>query len=135
MHPKNVLITGVSSGTGKATALYLAEKGLHVIGTSRFMTRLVDLKKEVANRNLPVTTVELNINSDDAVNETLPQLIDEHGNIDVLVNNAGYGLWGPIQSLTINEVKDQFETNFFCCATPYQISIAWHGTSGGRHSY
>ena len=108
-----VLITGASSGIGKVAALYLAEKGYPVIGTSRSMARLADLQAEASKGDLPVTPVELDINSDEHVDRVLPRLIEEHGAIDVLVNNAGYGLWGPVEHLSVGEVKDQFETNFF----------------------
>ena len=110
---KTALITGASSGIGKVTALYLAQKGWSVIGTSRSMSRLEELRKEASEADLPVTGVELDINSDEDVDQIMPRLLDEHGTIDVLVNNAGYGLWGPVESLAIAEVKAQFETNFF----------------------
>ena len=110
---RTVLITGASSGIGKATTLYLAERGYRVIGTSRSLARLEELRREALERNLPFTAVELDINSDDTVEQAIPQLTTEHGPIDVLVNNAGYGLWGPIESLSMAEVKALFETNFF----------------------
>ena len=110
---KTVLITGASSGIGKVTALYLAEKGYSVIGTSRSSERLADLQSEASVRGLSVTAVELDINSDEGVDSVLPALIEEHGTIDALVNNAGYGLWGPVESLSMDELKAQFETNVF----------------------
>ena len=110
---KNVLITGASSGIGRATALYLAEKGYSVIGTSRSAERLAPLQAESSKRRLPITTVELDIDTAGVVEEMLPLLVREHGGINVLVNNAGYGLWGPLEGLSIEELKAQFETNFF----------------------
>ena len=110
---QNVLVTGASSGIGLATSLYLAEKGYSVLATSRSIERLADLQDQALGRRLPVTPVELDINSDQAVEDVVPRLIKEHGGIDVLVNNAGYGLWGPVESLSIDELKDQFETNLF----------------------
>ena len=113
---QTVLITGASSGIGLATALYMAERGYSVIGTSRSAERLGVLQEEAVNRSLPVTAVELDINEDEAVDEVLPRLIAEHAGIDALVNNAGYGLWGPVESLSMAEMKSQFETNFFAPA-------------------
>jgi short-subunit dehydrogenase len=110
---KNVLITGASSGIGLATALYLAEKGHPVIGTSRSMSRLGVLQEEASRRGLAVAAVELDINDEAAVEEAVPRLVGERGGIDVLVNNAGYGLWGPVGSLSLDELRAQFETNFF----------------------
>ena len=110
---RRVLITGASSGIGLETALYLAEKGYSVIGTSRSMERLDGLQEQAASRGLAVAAVELDINTDEGVESVMPGLLGEHGGIDVLVNNAGYGLWGPVQSLAIKEVRAQFETNLF----------------------
>ena len=110
---KTILITGASSGIGKATAVYLAERGYHVIGTSRSAARLEDLQKEASKRNLAIAAIELDINSDDDVDAVVPSLIERLGPIDVLVNNAGYGLWGPVENLSIDELKAQFEANFF----------------------
>jgi NAD(P)-dependent dehydrogenase (short-subunit alcohol dehydrogenase family) len=110
---KNVLITGASGGIGMATALYLAEKGYSVIGAGRSMARLAHLREQASERRLPITTVEMDINSDEGVAGAMPGLIERHGSIDVVVNNAGYSLWGPSQSLSMREIKDVFETNFF----------------------
>ena len=110
---KTVLITGASSGIGKATCLYLAERGYAVVGTGRSIARLSELQDLASERDLPITAVELDINSDEAVNRILPELIDEHGPIETLVNNAGYLLWGPLETLPIGEIKALFETNFF----------------------
>ena len=109
----NVLITGASSGIGMATALYLAEKGYSVIGTSRSMPRLAELRHRADARGLDVVAVEMDINSDTAVSEVMPGLVAEHGTIDVLVNNAGYSLWGPVQGLSMAELRSVMETNFF----------------------
>ena len=108
-----VLITGASSGIGMSTALYMAEKGYHVIATSRVMERLADLKAEAARRRLPIAGVELDINSETGLSDKLAAIAEEHGPIDVLVNNAGYGLFGPVQTLAPDELRAQFETNVF----------------------
>ncbi|MCH8206014.1 MAG: SDR family oxidoreductase [Chloroflexi bacterium] len=108
-----VLITGASSGIGKVTALHLAELGYDVIGTSRLTARLADLEAEASARGLSVSGVEMDVNSDAAVAGVMAGLIDEHEGVDVLVNNAGYGLWGPVELLSVEEIKAQFETNFF----------------------
>ena len=110
---KKILITGASSGIGKATALFLAQRGHPVIVTSRSLARLDSLQSEASETGIPITPVELDINSDQAVDEVMPAVLAEHGTVDVLVNNAGYGLWGPVESLSIAQVKDQFEANLF----------------------
>ena len=108
-----MLITGASSGIGRAAALYLAERGYRVVGTSRSMERLEGLLDEARRRHLPVSGAELDINSDGAVERVVPELASRHGGIGVLVNNAGYGLWGPVGSLSPRELAAQFETNVF----------------------
>ncbi|MCI0438336.1 MAG: SDR family oxidoreductase [Chloroflexi bacterium] len=110
---ETVLITGASSGIGKATALYLAGKGCRVVGTSRSMDRLKALQQEASHRGLPIVPLELDINSDEGVESVMPRLIEEMGPIDALVNNAGYSVWGPVESLSIAEIKALYETNFF----------------------
>ena len=112
---KTVLITGASSGIGRATAIYMAERGFSVIGTSRSPDRLQSLSDEASRSDLSIAAVELDPNSDEAVDSVLPDLISQHGCIDVLVNNAGYILWGPVGSLSVAELKAQFETNLFAC--------------------
>ena len=112
-HGPTVLITGASSGIGRATALYLAEKGYSVIGTSRSASRLAEIEAEASRRGLSLAAVELDINSDEDVDRTLPRIIEDHGTIEALINNAGYGLWGPVETLSIDELKAQFETNLF----------------------
>ena len=110
--PKSVLITGASTGIGRATALYLAGKGYRVAATSRSIGRLDGLRRE-AEGIASIHCVELDVDSDRSVSEATASVIEEYGRIDVLVNNAGYGLWGPVQSLSMEELQSQLETNFF----------------------
>ena len=120
---RNVLITGASSGIGRATALYLAERGYTVIATSRVNSRLDDLRAEATHRGASVISVELDINSEDSVAFTVPELIERHGAIDALVNNAGFGLWGPVEALSTDELRSQFETNFFAAVRMMQAVL------------
>ena len=108
-----VLITGASAGIGRATALLLAEKGYTVIATSRSLHRLSRLIDEAAAKVLTIHGVELDVNSDASVEVVVPEIIARHGTIDALVNNAGFGMWGPVESVSIEELKLQFEANFF----------------------
>ena len=119
----NVLITGASSGIGKATALYLAERGYTVLATSRNASRLDRLHEEAERSGLSIIGVELDINSEDAVAFVVPELIERHGGIDALVNNAGFGLWGPVEVLSDAELKSQFETNFFAAVRMMQAVL------------
>ena len=96
---ETVLVTGASSGIGKATALYLAEKGYSVIGTSRSLGRLNSLITEAELLAGTVEGIELDVDHDESIAAALKPVIDSNKRIDVLVNNAAYGLWGPVQSL------------------------------------
>ena len=108
-----VMITGASSGIGLATARLLAGDGYSVIATSRSIDRLEGLRQEAEEQGLPIRTVELDINSDASVEEVMPGLVRDAGGIDALVNNAGYGLRGPLHSVSTEEIRAQFETNVF----------------------
>lgn len=110
--PKSVLITGASTGIGRAAALYLAERGYRVAATSRSLDRLNGLRRE-AERFGDIHCVELDVDSDRSVTEATESVIEAYGRVDVLVNNAGYGLWGPVQSFSLEELRSQLETNFF----------------------
>ena len=120
---KTVFITGASSGIGKIASLYLCEKGYKVIGSSRKLGRLEALATEANKTRERFFPIELDINLKNGepgcIEEVLPTLIDQHNSIDVLVNNAGYGLWGPLESISVSEMEDQFKTNVFA---PFRLS-------------
>ena len=97
-----VLITGISSGFGLATAKLLAEEGHVVYGTVR---------REV--EPLPgVHYLKVDVRDREAVKEAVKQVVDQEGRIDVLVNNAGMGIGGPVEFATEEEIKEQMDTNF-----------------------
>ncbi len=96
---KKILITGVSSGFGEATAHYLHTKGYSVIGTSRSPDKIA----------APYKVVKLDVTNPEQI-RTVVQKID---GIDILMNNAGYALAGPAESTTYEEAKNQMDTNFY----------------------
>jgi NAD(P)-dependent dehydrogenase (short-subunit alcohol dehydrogenase family) len=110
---KTVLITGASSGFGKATALCLARQGHYVVATSRSHARLDDLAALARQEGLKISTRPIDISDPESINDNVPAILSEVGDLDVLVNNAGYSLWGCWESLTLEEVRSQFATNFF----------------------
>ena len=110
---ETVLVTGASAGIGRAACVHLAGKGYTVVGTSRSLDRLGGLFEDVERRGLRVWGVELDVNSDESVESVMPGLLEQFGGFDALVNNAGFGVWGPIESVSIAEFKTQFEANFF----------------------
>ena len=111
--PTTVFITGASSGIGKATALYLARRGYRVVATSRELSRLDELTEQPQSGSAAILTYQLDINEPASVEEVVPRIISEASGLDALINNAGYGLWGCLEQLTVEEVKAQFETNLF----------------------
>src|SRR5919108_3788281 len=112
---KVAVVTGSSSGIGFETSLLLARNGFYTYATVHNSNKS---KKErivnVANRErLPLQVIPLDVVDNKSVNEAIGRIITEQGRIDVLVNNAGYLLLGPLEELSIEEFKEQFETNFF----------------------
>ena len=97
---QTVLVTGASSGIGKATALLLKREGFTVFGTTR-------RPDAVGPQEFPM--LGLDVRSDDSVKA----LFDKVGRLDVLIDNAGYALTGAAEETTLAEAKAQFETNFF----------------------
>ena len=119
--PENVLITGASGGIGRACALYMSKRGYFVIGTSRSLTRMSTVEEEAERQGNALTAVELDINDESSIENAIPGLIQKYGTIDVLINNAGYGLWGSGQSLSNCEMRSQMDTNFFA---PFRLMKA-----------
>ncbi len=110
---KVVLITGGTDGLGKATAILLAQRGYRVIAAGRSEAKRAELDTLAKTRNLPLTTVELDVCSDASVNRAVESVIGSCGAIDVLINNAGVGYMAVVEELKMEDLKQQFETNLF----------------------
>ena len=93
-----VLITGANSGIGRATAVYLARQGHRVWAGIRNMDKAAGLADEARKENLPIKVVALDVTEDLSVREAVQQVVKEGGGIDVLVNNAGIGGSGVVES-------------------------------------
>ena len=104
MERKVILITGGSSGIGRSIGIYLKSKGFCVYGTTR------DLKKHSDFSGFEL--LELDVRNPDSVQLTLQQLIKKEGRLDVLINNAGIGITGPIEETPHDEIVKAFDTNF-----------------------
>jgi len=102
---KVVLITGASSGIGRATAHRLSQAGFHVFGTSR--------KPHAGENQSGNRIVRLDVQSDKSVTAAVDTVLDQTGRVDILINNAGYALNGALEETTVEETRRQFETNFF----------------------
>jgi short-subunit dehydrogenase len=102
---RTVLITGVSSGIGQATARLLAQRDFSVFGTAR---------NPSAVEAIPgVEVLPLDVRSDESVNTCVGKLVKRTGRLDILVNNAGRGMWGATEEVALEEANALFETNFF----------------------
>jgi short-subunit dehydrogenase len=113
MHHQVALITGCSSGIGYETALMLARNGFHTFATMRNTKKLDSLEEIIKKERLDLNIRELDVNDDRSIENTINCVKKEANRIDVLINNAGYGLVGFFEDLTLDEIRNQFETNFF----------------------
>ena len=110
---KVAVVTGASSGIGFETALGLAREGYHTYATMRDVTKSDKIKELGEKDGLKISVLELDVDNDDSVKVAIKKILDEKQRIDVLVNNAGWGLWGCVEDVSVDEFKTQFETNFF----------------------
>ena len=100
---KVVLITGGSSGIGKAIGEYLYHKGFTVYGTSRNPEKLDSL--------FPL--IKLDVRNSESISNAVAHIVTLSNRIDVVINNAGVGITGPIEETPTDEMRNNFETNFF----------------------
>lgn len=107
------IVTGSSSGIGLETALTLARNGYFTYATMRNPEKDAPIKNALKKENLPIKVIQLDVIDDESLKNAIDQVTSEAGRIDVLVNNAGYGLVGALEELTMEEIKAQYETNLF----------------------
>jgi NAD(P)-dependent dehydrogenase (short-subunit alcohol dehydrogenase family) len=108
VQPKTVLITGCSSGIGRATATLFLAEGWRVYATARDTADIGELADHDACR-----TLELDVTIDDHCRRAVNRVMHESGRIDCLVNNAGYGQLGPIEDVPVRQVGKQFDVNVY----------------------
>ena len=107
------VVTGSSSGIGYETSLALARDGFFTYATMRNLEKGNDLKSKADKENLPLKIMQLDVTDDVSVTNAIQSIITDSGRIDTVVNNAGYGLVGAFEDLSLDEVKQQYETNFY----------------------
>ena len=110
---KVAVVTGSSSGIGYETSLELARNGFFTYATMRNLNKSENIKSITAKENLPIRITQLDITDDRSVKNAIQSITAEAGRIDVLVNNAGYGLNGAFEDLSMDEIKAQYDTNVF----------------------
>jgi NAD(P)-dependent dehydrogenase (short-subunit alcohol dehydrogenase family) len=110
---KVAVVTGTSSGIGFETSLALAREGYLTYATMRDTTKSDKIKEIAQKENLKINVLKLDVDDEKSVKSAIAQILDQKQRIDVLVNNAGWGLWGCVEDVSVDEFKEQFETNFF----------------------
>ncbi len=110
---RKVLVTGFSSGIGLATCHVLSRNNFMTYGTVRNLSKAKKIQDLMNRENLSLKILRLDVNDNQSIKLAIKKILNDTGRIDVLINNAGYGMFGPIEEITIQEIKKQFETNFF----------------------
>ncbi len=117
MSSKTALVTGASSGIGEAAARLLKQKGFVVYAAARRVEQMAPLERE------GIHVVELDITVDASIGACVDTILQREGRIDVLVNNAGYGSYGAVEDVPIEEARRQFEVNIFGLARLTQLVL------------
>lgn len=110
---RTVLVTGCSSGIGLATCHVLSRNNFMTYGTVRNLSKAKNIQDLMNRENLSLKILRLDVNDNQSIKLAIKKILNDIGRIDVLINNAGYGMFGPIEEITTQEIKKQFETNFF----------------------
>lgn len=108
---KVALVTGASSGIGKAIAFQLIEDGLTVYAVARRVEKMQDIEQRGA------IALKMDITVEEDIQKVVQQIEQNHNHVDILVNNAGYALYGAVEDITIEEARRQFEVNLFGLAS------------------
>jgi NAD(P)-dependent dehydrogenase (short-subunit alcohol dehydrogenase family) len=107
------VVTGSSTGIGLETSLVLAKEGFSTYATMRNLDKSADITSKAAKEDLSLTVLQMNVDDDKSVNDTIEKIINDKGRIDVVVNNAGYALVGAFEETSMLDGRAQMETNFF----------------------
>ena len=110
---KIIIITGAASGIGLAASIYLTKMGHTVYAGILNDVEKERLTEEAIKNNITLKTIQIDVNDHELIKNGIATILNHEGRIDALVNNAGYGLAGFLEDCSIEEMKKQFETNFF----------------------
>ncbi|AFS81806.1 short-chain dehydrogenase/reductase SDR [Candidatus Nitrosopumilus koreensis AR1] len=110
---KTILITGASSGIGKQTAIEFAKLGANIILVARRKEKLDELANELKKFSIVTLVCQCDVSNKEQVKEMSKTVLEKFDSIDVLVNNAGFAIYGSVKELSIDEIESQMETNYF----------------------
>ena len=117
------IVTGASAGIGEASARWLAREGARVVMAARRLDRLDAIRREIEAGGGVAAAVAADITSEEDRKRLVRETIDKFGRIDALVNNAGYGQRGPIETVPVDNIRRNFETNLFSLIALTQLVI------------
>jgi NAD(P)-dependent dehydrogenase (short-subunit alcohol dehydrogenase family) len=107
------VVTGSSSGIGLAASLALAKNGYVTYATMRNLSKQDSIQSVAEKEHLSIRTVQLDVTDENSVKNAIQSILSESGRIDLLVNNAGYGMTGAYEDIGMDEIKSLYETNVF----------------------
>lgn len=110
---KVAIVTGSSSGIGYETSLALARNGFYTFATVRNPKKADKILQVAKKENLSIEIIELDVDDEKSISAAIEKIISKKQRIDVLVNNAGWGLFGSVEDVSMKDFRAQFETNFF----------------------
>ncbi|MFL6406862.1 MAG: SDR family oxidoreductase [Nitrososphaeraceae archaeon] len=125
LREKVALVTGSSTGIGFETSIIFARNGFHTYATMRKLEggKSENITNVAKNENIPLQVIQLDVDSDHSVLDAVNTIMRERGRIDIVINNAGYALAGPFEETSMEEIRAQFETNFFGAVRVMQAVI------------
>jgi len=114
---KVALVTGASSGMGEHTAIVLSQQGYKVYGAARRTNEMKSLESK------GISIISLDLTQDESITKCVNTILEKEGRIDILINNAGYGSYGTVEDVPIDEARRQFEVNIFGLARLTQLIL------------
>ena len=110
---KLVLITGASSGIGRAAALQFAKQGANLVLVARNKDKLNQVAEELKKFHISIQVFRCDVSKKSEVEKMSKTILEKSDSIDILVNNAGFAIYGPVSKLSIEEIESQMATNYF----------------------
>jgi len=110
---KVVLITGASSGIGKETAIQFAKLGANIILVARRKDKLEQVENELKKFHVSTLVCQCDVSKKDQVEQMSKAVLEKFDSVDILINNAGFAIYGSVSDLSIDEIESQMETNYF----------------------